>query len=181
MAKILNGYYITEKLDGSSVTYFKKDGIFGVCSRNLELLETDGNSQWQIARELDIENKLPDGFAIQGELVGEGIQSNPYKLSGRRVFFFSVYKIDWKKYLDFEDFKGFIKGIGLETVPILDEDFALPKTVQEILDMADGKSLLCPAQDREGIVVRSKNEREMDGQRMSFKAISNKYLLTEEN
>ncbi len=37
-------FYVTEKLDGSSATYYFKDGIFGVCSRNLELLETEGNT-----------------------------------------------------------------------------------------------------------------------------------------
>ena len=33
-------FYVTEKLDGSSATFYSKDGVFGVCSRNLELLET---------------------------------------------------------------------------------------------------------------------------------------------
>ena len=32
-------FYITEKLDGSSATFYIKDGEFGVCSRNLDLLE----------------------------------------------------------------------------------------------------------------------------------------------
>ena len=51
-------FYVTEKLDGSSATYYFKDGEFGVCSRNLELLETEGNSFWKVARELDLENKM---------------------------------------------------------------------------------------------------------------------------
>ncbi|MDR1140990.1 MAG: hypothetical protein LBL62_04800 [Planctomycetaceae bacterium] len=35
-----NTYEITEKLDGTSATYYYKDGHFGVCSRNLELKTT---------------------------------------------------------------------------------------------------------------------------------------------
>ena len=38
-------YYVTEKLDGSSATYYYRDGVFGVCSRNLELLESDYAAQ----------------------------------------------------------------------------------------------------------------------------------------
>jgi len=181
MSKVLNRYYVTEKLDGSSVTYFKKDGVFGVCSRNLELTETEGNTFWKIARELDLENKIPDGFALQGELIGSGVQNNPYRLTGNKVYFFNVYKIEWKRYLDFNDFQNFIKGHGLETVPIVNDNYALPETVEEVLFYADGKSALCPEVDREGIVIRSKDEKEMDGRRVSFKAISNKYLMEEKD
>lgn len=35
-------YEITQKLDGSSATYFYKDGIVGLCSRNLQLAVPDG-------------------------------------------------------------------------------------------------------------------------------------------
>lgn len=177
MRSILNGFYVTEKLDGSSVTYFKKDGVFGVCSRNLELLETEGNTQWRLAREMDLENKLPDGFAIQGELVGEGIQKNPLGLIGQKVFFYNVYKIEWTKYLDYEDMIQFLVGLGVSIVPVLDTDYALPKTVEEILTYAEGRSSLNPNVEREGVVIRSKNERPFNGQRTSFKAISNRYLL----
>jgi hypothetical protein len=66
-------FYVTEKLDGSSATFYYKDGIFGVCSRNLELLETENNTFWKVARELDLENKLRKhgvNISIQGELIG---------------------------------------------------------------------------------------------------------------
>ncbi|MBP6640991.1 MAG: RNA ligase (ATP), partial [Bacteroidia bacterium] len=75
--------YVTEKLDGSSVTYYLKDDEFGVCSRNLELLESDENSLWKVARMLKVEEKLRalgGNHALQGEIVGEGIQGNLYKL-----------------------------------------------------------------------------------------------------
>lgn len=50
-------------------------------------------------------------------------------------------------------------------------------TVEEILNDAEGKSILNPLCEREGIVVRSKIEMKYNGNRMSFKAISNSYLL----
>ena len=81
-------FYVTEKLDGSSATYYFNNNEFGVCSRNLELLETEGNTFWKVARELDIENKLRNlgyNICIQGELIGEGIQGNPYRIKGQTV------------------------------------------------------------------------------------------------
>jgi len=79
LQKLLDKYkgekcYITEKVDGSSGTFYINNGEFGVCSRNLELLEDSENSFWKVARLMDIENKLRSlngNFAIQGELIGE--------------------------------------------------------------------------------------------------------------
>jgi len=61
--------YITEKVDGTSATYYIRDGQFGVCSRNLELLETEDNIHWMVARQHDIEaklRKLNRNMAVQG-------------------------------------------------------------------------------------------------------------------
>ncbi len=176
MSKVLSSYYVTEKLDGTSTTYYKKDGVFGVCSRNLELVEGD-TTQWRLAKQYDLINKLPDNFAIQCELIGESIQKNPLKIKGQDIYCFNVYKIDWKKYLSYEDFIGFCKSLGVKTVPIINDNFSLPATVDEILKYAEGKSLLNSNVEREGIVVRPKIEMELNGQRLSFKAISNSYLL----
>ncbi len=66
-------FYATEKLDGSSFTCYLKDGVFGVCSRNMELLETEDNTFWTVARKLDLENKLKSlgrNVCFQGEMVG---------------------------------------------------------------------------------------------------------------
>jgi RNA ligase (TIGR02306 family) len=50
--------YVTEKVDGTSATYYLKGDEFGVCSRNLELLESGGNAHWAVARENKIEEKM---------------------------------------------------------------------------------------------------------------------------
>ncbi len=176
MVEVLDSYYMTEKLDGSSVTYYKKDGMFGVCSRNLELQEGE-TTQWKITRELNLKEKLYDNFAMQGEIVGEGIQKNPYKIKGQKVYFFNVYNIAAGKFLEFEDFKGICDSLHLETVPILDENFSLPENVDEMLEIAIGKSMLNSDCEREGVVVRKKSH--IGNERISFKAISNNYLLSE--
>ncbi len=96
--------YVTEKIDGSSVTYYFKDGNFGVCSRNMELEEDDKNSMWKFARETDLENKLKKrnrNIALQGEIVGENIQKNTLNLRGQTVFFYNVFDIDAYRYMDF--------------------------------------------------------------------------------
>lgn len=169
-------FYVTEKLDGSSATFYIKDDVFGVCSRNLELLETEGNSFWKVARELDLENKMREfggDFSLQGELIGEGIQTNPYKIKGQSVRFFNVFDIEDGEYLSLPQFKFITNELGLETVPILNEDFPLPENLDELLSYAENKSVLNLAFDREGVVIRSTDRT------ISFKVISNKFLLKE--
>ena len=178
MSDVLGKYYVTEKLDGTSTTYYKKEGVFGVCSRNLEIAEGD-TTQWRKARELDLENKLPDNFAIQCELVGEGIQQNPLKIKGQELYCFNAYNIQWGRYLDFKDFIGLCESIGIKTVPVLDDNFSLPSSVEKLLEYAEGKSILNQDSEREGVVIRPKKETTYKRGRLSFKAISNKYLLKE--
>jgi len=169
-------YYVTEKLDGSSATFYYKDGVFGVCSRNLELLESEGNTFWKVARNLDIENKLKGvsyNVCIQGELVGEGVQGNPYKVKGQTVKFFNAFNIDTQEYLDYKGFEHLIDMLELETIPVLSEDFTLPDTIDELLQYADDKSKLNPNFDREGVVIRTLDRKK------SFKVISNVFLVNE--
>jgi len=170
-------FYVTEKLDGSSATFYINNGEFGVCSRNLELLETEDNSFWKVARELKLEENLralEKNICLQGELIGEGIQGNPYGIKGQTVRFFSVYLIDSRTRLGIKDLEDICFMIGLQTVPILESNFLLPNTIEEMLQYAEGKSALNPKTEREGVVVRS-----LDGT-ISFKAISNKFLLKNE-
>ena len=168
-------FYMTEKLDGSSATFYMNQGEFGVCSRNLELLETEGNTFWKVARELDLENKLKDkgNICLQGELIGEGIQGNPYKIKGQTVYFFNGFDIDKQTKLGINEFLILLDELGLTSVPILDVAMLLPETVQGMLELAEGKSRLNDKTEREGVVVRSLDNT------ISFKAISNKFLLSE--
>jgi len=180
--------YITEKIDGSSVTYFVNNGEFGVCSRNLELLEDNENTLWKVARELDIENKLRSlnqNIAIQGELVGEGIQSNKLKLRGQTVKIFNVFDIDKYRYLDFSDFVKLCDTMDLPIVPLISTNFNLSNDINSLIETATRKSLICPDVWAEGIVIRDTdsktdknllNENMVNG-RLSFKVINPEFLL----
>ena len=171
-------FYVTEKLDGSSATYYIKDGEFGVCSRNLELLETEGNTFWKVARELNLEENMKatgKNISLQGELIGEGIQGNPYKIKGQTVRFFTGFNIDKYERIPFPELVVMLADMGLQSVPVLNQEFGfmLPETVEDMLKYAESKSYLNDKTEREGVVIRS-----MDGT-ISFKAISNKFLLNE--
>jgi len=172
-----SNFYVTEKLDGSSATYYMNNGIFGVCSRNIDLLEGDGNTFWKLARELRLEEQMKESeknLCLQGELIGEGIQGNPYKLKGQTVRFFNGFDIDEQRYLTLNEFSEVMELFGLETVPFVLIDFTLPETIDELLVFSEGKSLLNPQAEREGLVIRNHTRT------ISFKVISNKFLLKQE-
>ena len=171
-------FEVTEKLEGSSMTCYLIDGVFGVCSRNLDLKETADNTFWQVARKEQIEEKMRlcgDGdWAIQGELIGPGIQGNIYKLSEPEFRVFDVYNIQAGDYLMPVYRRALIDRMGLKHVPVLlaDKDLGVG-SVEEILQWADGASKIGAGPLREGIVFK-----QVDGG-MTFKAISNAYLLGE--
>lgn len=171
-----NKFYVTEKLDGSSATYYFKNGEFGVCSRNWELLETPGNTFWKVARDQKIEEKLGTldaNICLQGELIGENIQGNPYEMRGQTVKFFNAFNIDTKKRLSMQEFFELIDKLNLEFVPIVDLDFLLPQTIEKMLKFAEGKSALNDKKEREGTVIRSYD------MTISFKVINNSFLLAQ--
>jgi RNA ligase (TIGR02306 family) len=193
LQKLLDKYegtncYITEKIDGSSVTYYLKDGEFGVCSRNMELLESEENTFWKMARQLDIENKLRNygkNIAIQGELFGEKIQDNKLKIKGHRVLFFNAFDIDRFEYFNFEQFTLLMANLGLDNVPILDFNYKLSNNIDRIIEMSKIKSTLNKDVWAEGIVIRPHKERidlmlsneNFNNGRVSFKAINPEFLI----
>jgi hypothetical protein len=142
----------------------------------------DGNLYWDMARAYGIEEKLPPGFALQGEIIGESIQGNQLGRKGRELYLFNVYNIGESRYLDPAESRGYCREMGWPMVPLVAE-CPLPGSVDEIIAMAGGKSLLSPLREREGIVLRPvvESREEMRGSvsRLSFKAISNQYLLSE--
>ena len=175
-----SSYEVTEKLEGSSMTCYLIDGEFGVCSRNLDLKRDENNSFWATAIADDIEAKMRAAtigvgdFAIQGELIGPGIQDNIYKLSKPEFHVFDVYTIKGGEYMKPIQRRSFVEQVlGLKHVPVIDASFVINTNVEGLLAMAEGASVLNPAQEREGIVFKQVNGG------MTFKAISNTYLINE--
>lgn len=169
-------FEVTEKLDGSSMTVYLLDGVFGVCSRNLDLKESEGNTFWKAARELDLETKMrdvADNFAIQGELIGEGIQKNIYGIKGHEFHVYDMYDILVGAYMPPPQVSNNCEKFGLHHCPVLDDNCILTEydTVDRLLELAEGKSRLNSKVDREGLVFKAVNGG------FSFKAISNKFLM----
>lgn len=176
---IMPTWEVTEKLDGSSMTVYVNEQDQGVCSRNLNLYDTEGNTLWQVAHRDQIITAIQDSqrnLAIQGELIGEGIQGNPYKIKGQSFYVFDIYEIDKGSYMTPTQRRDFCEFHELLHVPVIAfgahlYDTLGMATIDSLLEFAEGKSELNPQTDREGLVFKC-NERQI-----SFKTISNKYLL----
>ena len=179
--------YITEKLDGSSISIYYKNGKVGVCSRNLDLDYDKSNKFWSTVEKLDIINKLKEydqEIVLQGELIGEGVQGNKYKLSGNTIYFFNIWDIKHQKYYSYTEFIFIMEHIGLETVPILHVNADLTDSIPYLVYLSQGNSKLNPSILREGIVIRSMNEiidlefrKKLPGGRISFKSVNPEFLL----
>ncbi len=188
----------TEKIDGSSTTFTMKRGkkrLFGqdknefyVCSRNVVFDKPDKkcfystNIYIEMAEKYKVESVLatylelhPDveWVTIQGETYGEGVQKRDYSLKGHDFMAFNLIDSVRGRWNSVEA-KNVCSTYGIPWVPILDENFILPDTVDELLTIATGKSI-CDHGMREGLVFRSQ-----DGVR-SFKAVSNEFLLKYHN
>jgi RNA ligase (TIGR02306 family) len=166
---------ITEKLDGSSMTVYVKGDNFGVCSRNLDLKEESSTAFWLTARKDSLIDKIQStgrNLAFQGELIGNGIQKNPYDINGNEFYLFDIYDIDAAKYLLPDERQDLAKKLNVNHVPIIGhakfDDIA---DVFSLLQNAEGKSFLNSRTEREGFVYKSMVDE------TSFKCISNKFLL----
>ena len=169
-------YFVTEKLDGTSFTCYLRDGSFGVCTRNLDVIRDENQTHWKVAIENDLENKLNSlgrNLAIQGEIIGEGIQKNPYGLKGHKLFVFNIFDIDKFEYIPKVEANEIITQLGLESVPVISYDMRLPNNIDKALKIAEGKSVINGTTEREGLVWVAIGSPE----RISFKTISNKFLL----
>jgi len=183
-------WYITEKLDGSSGTFFvgtkRSLGIkkleFGVCSRTVRLGKPDNSSYWAMAKKFNISERLQElgeaGIVVQGECVGGKIQGNKYKLPEQDFFVFNV--IDNGTKYTLNQMKVFCLQNGFKTVPIISESWtftgvgnrSVPDVIKELIGMSVGKSLLNKDIWREGIVVRLKED-----PNVSFKVINPEFEL----
>lgn len=184
----------TEKIDGTSTTAtLRKTGRkrydFYICSRNVVFDRPDSdkkcyydfNVYMEMAEKYHFEETLKDivdkysleWVTLQGETYGEGVQKRDYGLKGRDFMGFNLVFSDRGRLGTIES-ADIMKAYGIAWVPIVDEHFVLPDTVEALLQTAAGKSVVDGGM-REGLVLRSK-----DGSR-SFKAVSNAFLLKYHN
>lgn len=181
----------TQKIDGTSSTYImEKKGRnkyeYYVCSRNVRQLtpsqknyhnDIDGNVYWMMNEKYHIDTFLKkyiedNGLryaCIQGETAGPALQGNPHKFKEICFFGYNLIRSDIGR-INSVDARNICNSYGIPWVPIADENYILPDTMEELKDDADGPCIVGEGL-REGWVYRS-----LDGQK-SFKNVSRKYLL----
>jgi RNA ligase (TIGR02306 family) len=180
-------FVVTTKLDGTSTTFFKKsEDELVACSRNWALLRVETNAVWRVASELELAARLPIGFVVQGELCGPGIQKNRLGLSKVSFFAFNVYDTRAGRYLGHQEMASFCAERGIPAVPVEhllvgDDAARFEHTLECYLELSKG---FYPGTKnrKEGIVVRPLEEARSEtlGGRLSFKIISNEFLLKDE-
>ena len=178
----------TEKIDGTSTTATyrrtgRKKHEFYICSRNVVFDKPDKgcyyetNVYTEMAEKYHFEDVLAalvekydlEWATLQGETYGAGIQKREYGLKEHDFVGFNLIFSDRGR-LNSVEAKKILTEYGIPWVPIVDEHFVLPDTVEELLANATDKSVIDGGM-REGLVFRSQ-----DGAR-SFKAVSNEFLL----
>lgn len=175
----------TIKLDGSSMTMYcvfneeTQDWEDGVCSRNLNLKTDDneGNSFVDMWNKLHLvlnEYCVTNGrsLSVQGELMGSGIQGNREGLSGHEFFVYDIWDITKQEYLSSAERLALVEELGYKHCPVLDTiKLDADVSVASLMEVSDNQpSLNNPV--AEGIVYKS-----VENPSVSFKVISNKYLL----
>jgi RNA ligase (TIGR02306 family) len=169
---------ITRKEDGCSATFVFQDGVFQVCGRNCAWTEPrkETSHYFTIAAKESIETKmrqLNQNLAIQGEIVGPKINGNRLKLSVLQFRVFRVWNINEARFLWWSEVLEVCQQLSLDHVPVVfwgnatELDLSLGGLLQLAEDQRYAAGILA-----EGIVVKAD-----EGQPISFKVISNKYLL----
>lgn len=197
-------YYLSIKYDGQSGSFGRFEGEFVAASRSRKMkspedakaamiekvaeMRAEGKPEeeipdpekmgpstwWFVARKYNLEEKMPEGFVLQGEVYGPGIQKNRLDIKEVDLAAFNVWNIKEGRYLDLDEFLKFCEDLGVPTVKIEERGDNFQYTMEELLEKADGK-YEGTKNYREGLVIRSQSY--VNGSRISFKAISNKYLL----
>ena len=187
-------WIVTEKIDGTSTTFTMRGKgrkrEFYICSRNVnfdkpekaERCYYENNVYIEMANKYNIEQVLAnildnhenlEFVTIQGETYGEGIQNRTYGLKGHDFMAFNLifgYKNGERKRLNPIDMTSIlVNTYNIPCVPVL-EIMPLPKTMDEMIKYADGKSKI-DGEMREGVVLRT-----LDGVK-SFKSVSNDFLI----
>lgn len=176
-------FEVTLKLDGSSATVFFNDGEVGYCGRNWQFSDSEdnsGNSIIAVAKSSGLSDALVrygKNIALQGEIMGPGVQSNREKLTKHALYIFNVYDIDNQRYYTASERHELLKNLdvsdAIQSVPVI--GYHTPREfggVRELLEFADRKSITHPI--AEGVVWKS-----LTDPHISFKVINNRFLLKE--
>lgn len=186
---------VTCKDDGSSCSMFYSPTVdaenpFGVCSRNNRLKPVTAAGvvpgMWLLAKKYLVEEKLKALFEkegkewmLQGEMVAPGLQKNRDKYLEPEWHVFRIWDIKEQKFVEPSVRRQFCKDNGIPHVAVIAEEmpvFQVHTTCDDLLKFAEGKT--ARGNEREGLVFKTSDGIEPQ---LSFKAVSNKYLLKQED
>ena len=170
-----NPFVATEKVDGSSMSVMAEYGKFNkinkyVCSRNVvfENPEQDcyyntniyfeayekyhlGEKIEQMLKDLNLPN-----IAIQMEVYGDGVQKRNYSMSNgeRKIAVFHILSNNVK--MPMEKVVELCEKYDLPHVPIIDNNYILPDTIEELQTYVESASSAIDGLEKEGIVFYDK-------------------------
>jgi RNA ligase (TIGR02306 family) len=175
MVQALRGepFYSTVKADGMSTTVYRWRGEFGVCSRTRRVGEN--SVYWQCARKYRLPENLPEGIALQFELVGPEIRGNRMGLATIEARVFDVWFIEERRYGSWPEIKVLCDRLEIPTVELIEYGNVFTMSDEELVKYAEGVYSGTTNQ-REGVVIRHTNPLAVCSiggrRRISFKVIN---------
>lgn len=185
-------YFASVKVDGTSTTivFDKRTGAFEAYSHNnhYDLSTGLGLTTKTVADQQGLTKWCEEhpGISLGCELCGPKIQSDRLGLGKHRLFVFSVWDMDGRRYLNPYDYPELVPNC----VPLL-EDFTLNRFdgPSDLVDWVDGiRSNVTKGRLDEGVVIHAIGKGDLSdsewarlvgalGSTVQIKAISKKYLL----
>lgn len=182
-------FIATEKVDGCSSGFTVCKNKFGkleycVCSRNVVLTRNqktyydDMNVWFEMYDKYNIKDFLTDFIKetksdwvyLQGESFGTKVQKRDYSLDGHDFRAFELCTSNRVRYT-YSEMKEILDRYNIPTVPIIDTNYILPNTVEELIAFAHGDSAI-DGKAREGIVFQN-----IEDSTISFKAVDPEFLI----
>ena len=154
-----------------------------MCSKNF-ILHEKNNPYWEVAIRYGVEDILRGAckkyrfdVGIQCKNCGPGIQGNIYKLDKTTPFVFNLVNLETGERLHLDCLQEFCAKSGLNMVPLLSVGEFCWDNIDDLTSFANGKSVINPKADREGVVIRTLDQK---SGLHSFKVISPNYMLKKE-
>ena len=168
-------FVATEKVDGSSFSVMIERDKFGkikkyVCSRNVVFDNPeaecfyDTNIYFEAYEKYNLGNKIEQmlkdlnlpNLAIQMEIYGDGVQKRNYSLKDgeRKIAVFHILSNNIKMPMD--KVVELCEKYDLPHVPIIDNNYILPDTIEELQTYVESASSAIDGLEKEGIVFYDK-------------------------